>query len=135
MLMDLFILPRNRLFNEEKAKRTIASSLKVVHNYYEARSFVQINKTPKNSLYYAVAYDNEWFDPRLVIDLQTVLLYSRGIDMFSVFTAEGDGNVVYQPRVFRKELQLNPDIVNQPLPYDHEKLKFEKLIGGWLYID
>jgi hypothetical protein len=135
MLMDLFIVPRKAVVNEDKAKRTVESSMSVVHQHYLAQSWSQINKTIKTSLYYGVAFDNEWFDPRLIKDLQAVLIYARDIDMFSVFTAEGDGNVIFQPRIFRSELKLNPDIPGQPLPYEHQKRSFEKLIGGWLYID
>lgn len=135
MLMDLFIVPRSGILNEEKAKRTVESSLSIVHQHYVARSWRQINKTPKQSLYYAVAYDNEWFDPRLVMDIRSVLLYSREIDMFTIFVARGDGKVVYQPRLFSSSLKLNPDVSDQPLPFNHEKYKFEKLIGGWLYVD
>ncbi len=133
--MDLFIVPRKGLLNEEKAKRTVESSMSIVHQHYAARSWSQINSTIKKSLFYAVAYDNEWFDPRLIADIRSVLLYSRDIDMFSLFMARGDGKVVFEPRLFSSNLKLNPDIKSQPLPFNSEKCKFEKLIGGWLYVD
>lgn len=133
--MDLFIVPRKLVLNEDKAKRTVESSMSVVHQHYAAKDWRQINNTRKQSLYYAVAYDNEWFDPRLIDDLKAVLMFARDIDMFSVFTAEGGGHVQFMPRVFSSMLKLNPDIKDQPLPYNHQSLHFEKLIGGWLYID
>jgi len=135
MLMDLFIVPRKAVLNEDKAKRTVESSMSVVYRHYLAKDWRQINNTLKTSLYYAVAYDNEWFDHRLIADLKAVLIYARDIDMFSVFTAEGGGDVKFQPRVFSNRLKLNPDIKSQPLPFDHQSKSFEKLIGGWLYID
>lgn len=135
MLMDLFIVPASGVINEKKATRTIHSCHEIIHSYWQAVNWKQINHTHKQSPFYGVIYDNEWFDPRLVWDLRSFLIYSRGIDMFSVFKARGDGKVVYEPRIFKKNLILNPDITKQPLPFDHEKLKFEKLIGGWLYTD
>jgi hypothetical protein len=135
MLMDLFIMPRTAVLDENKAKRTVESSMSIVHQHYMAKSWSQINNTLKTSLYYTVAWDNEWFDPRLIEDIKAVLIYSRDIDMFSVFTAEGGGKVTFEPRVFRNSLKLNPDIPQQPLPFDHERCSFEKLIGGWLYVD
>ena len=133
--MDLFIVPRKAVINEAKAKRTVESSMSVVHQHYMAKDWQQINNTRKQSLYYGVAYDNEWFDSRLIDDLKAVLLFARNVDMFSIFTAEGGGDVKFMPRVFGSYLKLNPDIKSQPLPFDHQSLKFEKLIGGWLYID
>lgn len=133
--MDLFIVPRNRFIDTEKAKRAVESSVKVVHKYWTAKNWVQINNTVKKSMFYGVVYDNEWFDARLVRDLQGILLYSLDVDMFSLFLADGEGEVTYQPRVFSSLLKLNPDIREQPLPFDHESLHFEKLLGGWLYYD
>lgn len=135
MLMDLFIVPRGLSVNEEKAKRTVTSSMSVVHQHYVAKDWSQINNTVKKSLYYGVTFDNEWFDPRLIADLKAVLIYSREIDMFTIFTVNGEGNVKFQPRIFRSEYKLNPDIKIQPLPFNHQSLKYEKLIGGWLYVD
>lgn len=123
------------MLNEDKAKRTVESSMSVVHLHYQAKDWRQINNTSKQSLFYAVAYDNEWFDPRLIEDLKAVLIYSSGIGMFTVFVAEGEGKVIFEPRVFSSELKLNPDIKSQPLPLNHQSVPFEKLIGGWLYVD
>jgi hypothetical protein len=54
--------------------------------------------------------------------------------MFVVFLAQTGEEVTFQPRVFSSLLELNPD-EKQPLPFDHNNLNFEKLIGGWLYVD
>lgn len=135
MFLDLFIVPRNRVINEPKATRTVKSSKGLVKQYWQATSWKQINETQKTALYYGVVYDNEWFDHRLIKDLHSVLLLNMNIDMFSLFCARGDGKVVYEPRVFRRELLLDPHILHQPLPVGHRQLKFEKLIGGWLYVD
>jgi hypothetical protein len=135
MFLDLFIVPRKLVINEKKAERTVKSSIKVVQNYWQATGWSQINSTQKKCLFYGVFYDDEWFDPRLVEELRAVLIGSLNIEMFSVFRAEGDGKVRYEPRIFARNLRLNPDISNQPLPFHHEKVKHEKLIGGWLYVD
>lgn len=135
MFLDLFIVPRNLVLNEKKAERTVKSSINVAQHYWHAKNWVQINSTEKRCLYYGVFYDNEWFDPRLIKELRAVLIGSLNIEMFSVFRAEGDGRVRYEPRIFTRNLKLNPDIGNQPLPFNHEKVRHEKLIGGWLYVD
>lgn len=132
--MDLFVVPSRSVFDEGKARRAVKSSMLIINQYWRAKDWRQINNTIKTSLYYMVVYDNEWFDPRLIADLKAALIYSRGVDMLVVFTAEGGGEVRYEPRIFSNNLKLNPDI-KQPLPYGHEGLKFEKLIGGWLYVD
>jgi hypothetical protein len=133
-LLDLFIVPSKRVFDENKARRAVESSMSIINQYWQAKDWQQINITMKTSLYYMVVYDNEWFDPRLVTDLKTVLIYSREIDMLVVFTAEGGGEVRFQPRVFSSKHLLNVD-EKAPLPHKHRELKFEKLIGGWLYVD
>ena len=135
MLIDLFIVPKGLMIDETKSERAIKSSTSIVHQYYIATNWRQINNTPKMSFFYTVVYDNEWFDPRLVADLKAFLLYSRGIDMFSLFRVNGEGEVTFQPRVFQSNLYLDPDVTRQPLPRNHKSLKFEKVLGGWLYYD
>ena len=134
-LLDLFILPSKLVIDDRKARRAVESSFFIINKYQGVKDWRQINDTIKSSLYYMVVYDNEWLDSRLVSDLRSALIYSRGIDMFVVFLAEGGGQeVFYQPRVFSSQLRLSLD-ENQPLPPNHQSLKFEKLIGGWLYVD
>lgn len=133
-LMDLFILPRKVRIDESKACRAVESSMSIVNMHWHAKDVRQINNTIKTSIFYMVVYDNEWFDPRLIEELKIALVYSSNIEMFVVFLAREGEEVIYQPRVFNSLLKLNPD-EKQPLPFDHDNLNFEKLIGGWLYID
>lgn len=146
--MDLFILPRKMRMDESKAGRAVKSSMSLVNMHWRAKDVRQINNTVKTSIFYMVIYDNEWFDPRLIEELKIALVYSSNIEMFVVFLAKilvdnprdlnitklGGDDVIYQPRVFNSLLKLNPD-EKQPLPYNHDNLNFEKLIGGWLYSD
>ena len=128
-------MPSKLVIDLNKARRAVTSSTSIIHHYWGAKDKREINNTIKTSLYYMVIYDNEWFDSRLITDLKSALIYSRDIDMFVVFLAEGGGQeTIYQPRVFNSQLKLSLD-ENQPLPPNHESLKFEKLIGGWLYVD
>lgn len=128
-------MPSKLVIDLNKAQRAVESSASIIHHYWGAKDKREINNTMKTSLYYMVVYDNEWFDSRLITDLKSALIYSRDIDMFVVFLAEGGGGeTIYQPRVFNSQLKLNLD-ENQLLPPNHKSLKFEKLIGGWLYVD
>jgi hypothetical protein len=133
-LMDLFILPRRSVFNENKARRAVESSMSIISQHWQAKDYRQVNKTSKTSFYYMVVYDDEWFDSRLISELRAALIYSREIQMFVVFIAEGAKQVIFQPRIFSSDLKLDPD-ERQPLPFNHNSLNFEKLIGGWLYVD
>lgn len=133
--MDLFIVPRRAQIDESKGDRAIKSVASILKAAHLARSWEQINNTRKQSVYYSVVFDNEWFDPRLVSDLNAFLVYSVGIDMFTLFRVNGEGEVSYQPRVFNSSLKLNPDIKSQPLPFNHKTITFEKILGGWLYFD
>ena len=106
----------------------------IVNMYWQAKDVRQINRTIKTSIFYMVVYDDEWFDPRLIEELKVALLYSSNIEMFVLFLAQEGADVTFQPRVFNSLLKLNPD-EKCLLPFNHGSLNFEKLIGGWLYID
>lgn len=138
MFMDIFVLPRRgSALNEKKTIRLHESAKEIANIFYAAKDFRSVNNAFKQALFYSVFYDDEFLDPRLVSELRAALMYSASIDMFSLFIADGgaDGRVVFQPRVFKKELLLDLDCAQQPLPREHARLRFEKLLGGWVYRD
>lgn len=135
MFLDLFIVQRGLTINQKKAERAIKTAMPVTKQFWQARNWDEINKTKKTNFYYGVIYDNEWFESRLIKDLSIILVKNMNIEMFTLFVARGDGKVRFEPRIFSSNLLLNVDIKNQPLPYNHEKLHHEKLLGGWLYVD
>lgn len=138
MLLDIFVLPSLGKFVNDKGLTRLMCSIdfNICKSYTKVVDFADINNQAKELPFYGVFFDNEYMDSRLSKALKTFLIYSRDIDMFSLFIhTKGSLNILFQPRIFMRQHKLNPDRKELPLPINEQILTSEKILNGWVYRD
>lgn len=136
MLLDIFVLPSSGRFVSDAGLNRLIESVgpAVCDSFMKVTSFADINQQRKNRPFYGVFYDNEYFDPRLAKAIPNFLIYSRGIDLMTVFIwPKGSKEILFQPRIFKSKHNLNPDRKNLPLPLNEKDLISERILDGWVY--
>lgn len=137
MLLEIFVLPSSGKAISRAGLGRLVNSVGpyLCNSFTQVADITDINRQPKEKPFYAVFYDNEYLDPRLVKALPTFLICSQLIDMLCVFLyTQGAEKVVYMPRIFKSNLLLgsNPQIL---LPVSDRRLVSEKILDGFLYRD
>lgn len=138
MLMEIFVLPSSGRFISKAGLHRLVNSVprNLCSEYTRVVDFTDINNQKNMIPWFAVFFDNEYIDLKLARSIQRFLLFSRGIDMFSLFLyTQGSSSVLFQPRIFKSEILLDPRIDSQPLPHGVEQYKHEKILDGWVYRD
>jgi len=105
--------------------KTIASCAGITSEVHQVASLGEINSTDRVNDWYAVMYDNEYIDERLLEGLK-VFIKCSDADVLVLFKT-GD-RVFKSPRLFRRHITLQD---NSLMP--EQDVKFETVLNGWIH--
>jgi len=104
---------------------TIASFGSTASEVHQVANLGEVNRTDRINGWYAVMYDNERIDERLLEGLK-VFIECSDADTLVLFKT-GD-RVFKSPRIFRRHITLQN---NSLMP--EQDVKFETVLNGWIH--
>jgi len=108
--------------------QTIDSFGPLVSEVHQVASLDEINSTDRTNNWYAVVYDNECIDERLLEGLKVFIELSKA-DVLVLFKKNAD-TMSKAPRIFRRHITLKD---NTLMP--EQDVNFETVLNGWILGD